>query len=144
MIDEHYQPSVEIYRVLYTVLSGNKRFLPHIREDSRANFVLAETYINAHLPRKITNKELADVCGISLQHFLKLFKESYGVTPQEFIMQQRLSRAQYALLHTDRSVLDISEALGFCDASHLIRRFTEKYGMSPVQYKKMHASESTE
>lgn len=144
MVDAHYRPSLEIYRVLYTMLSGSEDVSPRIREDSRANFMLAEAYINAHLSRKITNKELSDVCGISLQHFLKLFKESYGVTPQEFIMQQRLTKAQYALLHSDRSIVSISEACGFCDASHFFRRFSEKYGMTPAQYKKTYTAEDAE
>ena len=101
---------------------------------------MAETFINAHLSRKITNRELADVCGLSLQHFNKLFKENYGLTPQEYIMQQRLTKAQYALLHTDHSIVTISETFGFCDTSHFIRRFSEKYGVSPSKYKKLYAS----
>lgn len=140
MMDPCYEASLEVFQILHTIVFGDKGALPAVREQDRVNFVMAETFINAHLSRKITNRELAEVCGLSLQHFNKLFKENYGLTPQEYIMQQRLTKAQYALLHTDHSIVTISETFGFCDTSHFIRRFSEKYGVSPSKYKKLYAS----
>ena len=137
MIDKYYQPSREIYNVLFTMLSHNETLSSlQLREDSRANFMLAEAYISAHISRRISNAELADVCGLSLQHFLKLFKDYYMITPQEFIMNQRLKKAQYALLHTDLSVETIADSYGFCNTSHFIKRFAKSYGMSPAKYRK--------
>lgn len=137
MINEYYQPSLEIYRVLLAMLQGSEITSPlRLTEDSQMNFLLVEAYINAHMSRKITNAELADICGISLQHFIKQFKEHYRETPQEFIMRQRIKKAQYTLLQTNLSVDSIAESLGFCNTSHFIRRFSEATGMSPVKYRK--------
>jgi len=137
MIDKYYQPSREIYSVLYTMLANSENLLSlQLKEDSRANFVLVEAYISAHISRRISNAELADVCGLSLPHFIKLFKEYYMITPQDFIMQQRLKKARHALVHTNLSIEAISESYGFCNTSHFIKRFTKYYGTSPAKFRK--------
>jgi transcriptional regulator GlxA family with amidase domain len=97
---------------------------------------LVEAYINAHISQKITNNELADVCDVSPKHFIKIFKKQYRMTPQDYIMRQRIKKAQFALLHTNLSVDSIAESMGFCNTSHFIRRFTEMYGVSPAKYRR--------
>lgn len=137
MVNAYYQPSMEIYQVLLTLLQSSEiTSPPQLTEDSGTNFLLAEAYINAHMSRRINNEELANVCGISLKHFMKLFKERYQTSPQEFIMRQRLKKARYTLAHTNLSVDSIAESLGFCNASHFIRRFSKVYGMSPSKYRR--------
>ena len=85
---------------------------------------------------KIPNAELAQVCGLSLQHFMKQFRAHYRLPPQEYIMQKRVRKAVHILLNTDYSVDDISESLGFCNTSHFIRRFSESTSYTPAQYRK--------
>jgi len=137
MVNPFYQPAIEIYQLLVTMLQNYEMpALGQAPHRGRANFQLVEAYINAHMSRKITNAELADVCGLSLQYFMKCFRERYQMTPQEFTMRRRIKKAQDSLLHTALSVEAISESLGFCDASHFIRRFTEICGVSPSKYRK--------
>ena len=107
-----------------------------LTEDHSMNFLLAEAYINAHMSRKIANSELAEVCGVSLPHFIRKFKAHYRQTPQAFIMDRRLQKAAYTLLNTSLSVDSISESLGFCNTSHFIRRFSAVHGMTPMHYRR--------
>jgi AraC-like DNA-binding protein len=88
------------------------------------------------MSRKIVNAELAEICGLSLQHFMKQFRAHYGMPPQEYIMRKRIRKARYTLLNTDLSIDAISESLGFCNTSHFIRRFSEATGMSPAKFRK--------
>ena len=137
MINAYYQPSLEIYRVLLTMLQHSEIACPlRLSEDRSMNFLLAEAYINAHMSRKNTNSELAQVCGVSLPHFIKEFKAHYRQTPQAFIMDRRLQKAAYTLLNTSLSVDSIAESLGFCNTSHFIRRFSEVHGMTPMRYRR--------
>lgn len=137
MVDPYYQPSAEIYQVLLSLLKNNEILSPpRLTEDSGTNFLLVEAYINAHLSRRISNEELADVCGISVKHFMKRFKARYQVPAQEYIMGQRLKKARHALAYSNLSVDAIAESLGFCNASHLIRRFSQVYGVSPAKYRR--------
>ncbi len=143
MINEYYQPSLEIYRILLSILQSTEILSPlHLTEDSQMNFLLVEAYITAHMSRSISNAELAGLFGISLQHFIKQFKEHYHQTPQQFIMQQRLKKAKYILLQTSLPVDSIAESLGFCNSSHFIRRFSEMTGQSPTKYRKSHQQKS--
>ena len=137
MINPYYQPSLELYRVLLTMLQHSEISAPmKLCNDQRMNYPLVEAYINAHMSRKILNTELADLCNLSTQHFIKQFKEHYRVTPQEYIMSQRVKKAQYILLHTSLPIDSIAESLGFCNTSHFIRRFSEVLGCSPMKYRK--------
>ena len=137
MVNEYYQPSLEIYQVLLSLLQGSEVIPPpNLTQESKTNFLLVEAYINAHISQKITNTELADVCGISPKHFIKVFKNQYRMTPQDYIMRQRIKKAQFSLLHSNLSVDSIAESLGFCNTSHFIRRFVEVYGISPAKYRR--------
>lgn len=143
MINAYYQPALEIYKVFLTLLQSSEIISPpQLTKDSGTNFLLVEAYINAHMSRRISNDELADVCGISAKHFMKLFKERYKTSPQEFIMRQRLKKAQHTLANTNLSVDAIAESLGFCNASHFIRRFSNSYGISPSKYRRTVAPRS--
>lgn len=145
MVNEYYQPSLEIYRVLLTLLQTTQITPPtRLTQESKMNFLLVEAYINAHISQRITNAQLADVCGISPKHFIKVFKQHYRMTPQDFIMHQRVRKAQFTLLHTNLSVDAIAESLGFCNTSHFIRRFTEVYGTSPAKYRRLAVTKPTE
>lgn len=143
MINPYYQASLDIYRILLAMLRSSEAVCPpQLTEDSQMNFLLVEAYINAHMSRKITNEELAGVCGLSRQHFIKQFKEKYQKTPQEYIMDQRIRKARYSLLQTGLSVDSIAESLGFCNTSHFIRRFSSTMGISPMKYRKSQKAEA--
>lgn len=137
MINEYYQPSLELYQALLTLLQRSEIVSPpRLTKDCGTNFLLLEAYINAHMSRKITNDELANVCGISTKHFMKLFKDCYKTSPQEYIMRQRLKKAQFTLINTSLPIDTIAESLGFYDSSHFIRRFSKVYGVSPLRYRR--------
>lgn len=137
MINKYYQPSLEVYRVLLSLLNNTEHVYPlEISQDPSMNFLLVEAYINAHMSQRISNAQLAAVCGISVQHFIKQFKKNYHITPQEFIMKRRIVKAKYALAQTGLSVDSIAESLGFCNASHFIRRFLDETGKSPTEYRR--------
>ena len=137
MINKYYQPSLEIYRVLFTIMQNSESDYPlQMTEDRAINFLMIEAYINAHMSHKIANAELADLCGLSLQHFIKQFRAHYHIPPQEYIMRQRIRKAKYTLVNTNLSIDSIAESLGFCNTSHFIRRFSEAVGMSPAKYRK--------
>lgn len=138
MVNSYYQPSLELYQVLLAMMEANEAaYSLKLTEDGGTNFLLMEAYINAHLSQKITNTELANVCGLSVQHFLKCFKEHYHQTPQQYILYQKIQKARYSLVKTSLSVDSIAESLGFCNTSHFIRRFSDVMGISPLRYRKL-------
>ncbi|MFF2198703.1 helix-turn-helix domain-containing protein, partial [Streptomyces sp. NPDC058157] len=88
-------------------------------------------YIHLHLGRRITLEELSAVAGVSTAHLNRLFRASVGESPHQYVLRQRVERAQNALLHTDASIADIAVSHGFADQSHLTRALRRATGLTP-------------
>ncbi|AFZ28698.1 transcriptional regulator, AraC family [Gloeocapsa sp. PCC 7428] len=101
---------------------------------SLAKLVLIKDYINEHLHQNLTLTEIAAIAQMSPYHFLRLFKQSIGVTPHQYILQRRIDKAKYLLQHSKLSIAEIALCAGFCDQSHLTRCFKRMLGVTPKQF----------
>jgi AraC family transcriptional regulator len=102
---------------------------------STAKLAVIIDYIKAHLHQDLTLAELSPIVQISPYHFLRLFKQSVGVTPHQYILQCRIDRAKYLLQSSDQSLAAIALMTGFCDQSHLTRCFKRILGVTPKQFR---------
>jgi AraC family transcriptional regulator len=104
---------------------------------SAAKLMLITDYINSHLDRDLKLAELSAIVQISPYHFLRLFKKSVGITPHQYILQQRIDRAKYLLRSSNLDIAEIALKVGFCDASHLTRCFKNSLDMTPSQWRQL-------
>jgi AraC family transcriptional regulator len=104
---------------------------------SAAKLTLIKDYINTHLDLDLKLTELSLIVQISPYHFLRLFKKSLGITPHQYILQQRIDRAKYLLASSNLDIAEIAFRVGFCDASHLNRCFKNSLGMTPSQWRQL-------
>ena len=74
--------------------------------------------------------------------FCRYFKKIAGCSPVEYLIDYRLNMAAYMLITTDDSISDISLACGFNDASHFIKFFRRKKGVTPRNYRQLHTKQS--
>ena len=91
-------------------------------------------YINEHLHQDVRLIDLAAIAQMSSYHFLRLFKQSLGVTPHQYILQSRIEKAKYLLQQSELSIAEIAVRVGFCDQSHLTRYFKRIVGVTPKQF----------
>jgi AraC-like DNA-binding protein len=91
-------------------------------------------YCDVHLAEKITLEQLAALCNLERFHFLKLFKQTVGMTPHAWVVRLRLERACSLLSHTDRCLTQVAQEVGFNDQSHFNRAFRQAFGVSPSKY----------
>lgn len=92
-------------------------------------------YINQHLNQEIKLADLATLLGMSQYHFSHLFKQSIGMAPYQYLIQQRIERAKQLLKQTDRSIIDIALECGFNSHSHLTKQFRQLTGITPKAYR---------
>lgn len=90
----------------------------------------------AHLPapaarEELSNTALARVAGQSEHHFIRQFKARTRKTPQEYVMQCRLDKAEELIVAQHYSPKEAAYAAGFCEPGHFYRRFRKRYGQSP-------------
>jgi AraC family transcriptional regulator len=92
-------------------------------------------YIKSNLQLDLTLVELSAIVQLSPYHFSRLFKKSLGMTPHQYIVQQRIDRAKYLLQFNDARISEIAVQVGFCDQSHLTRGFKQILGITPKQFR---------
>jgi AraC family transcriptional regulator len=100
---------------------------------SQVTLTLVKEYINDHLHQDLKLDEIAAIAQLSPYHFLRLFKQSIGITPHQYILQCRLNQAKHLLQNSNLSTAEIAIRTGFCDQSHLTRYFKRIIGVTPKQ-----------
>ncbi len=92
-------------------------------------------YVELHYSEPMTVAEMADVAGFSESHFMRFFKETFGVSFITYLNDYRLSMAARLLLATEDNILEISQQVGFENLSHFNRQFKKKYSKTPKEYR---------
>jgi AraC family transcriptional regulator len=89
------------------------------------------SYVRAHLDHFITLAALADLVGLSTHRLLIAFRRTFGTTPAQYVIAQRLARARWLLAHTAYDISTIAGATGFSSHSHLTTTFKRHVGVTP-------------
>jgi AraC family transcriptional regulator len=97
----------------------------------------AVDYMNAHLGEDISLADISTQLCISQYHFARLFKQSMGITPHAYLIQQRVDKARQLLRQTELTVLDIADQCGFANPSHLAKHFQKQTGITPRQFREL-------
>jgi AraC family transcriptional regulator len=88
-------------------------------------------YIQDNLTQHISLDAIANYLAISRYHFCRLFKQSTGFSPHQYVIQQRVERAKQLLLQGEMTIADIAQDCGFAHQSHLHRHFKRLTGVTP-------------
>lgn len=122
-----------------TVLAETKRSLQPQACDTTALAVLAcrdRIAADPGAPWEVTT--LAQRCGWSRHHFTRTFSKHMGVSPQTYIVEQRLRAAQDLLQASNLPIGRIAEELGYQDVAFFSRQFTSKVGVTTSQFRRRH------
>lgn len=92
-------------------------------------------YINEHLHRNLTLTEIAVEMEMSQYYFCRLFKQSIGMTPHQYLIQQRVERSKQLLKQPEQKIVDIASQCGFANPSHFSKCFRRWTGISPQQFR---------
>lgn len=88
-------------------------------------------YIKSNLNEKISIESLSNKACMSKATFYRLFKRELGISPNDFILTEKMKKAKEMLLKPGIKIASISYELGFSDANYFIRTFKKVVGMTP-------------
>jgi AraC-like DNA-binding protein len=100
----------------------------------------ASRFIENHYASALSIRETAKNAGMSHGAFIKAFKRYQGVTPVRFLMQTRIRQVADLLVNTDSTIDDVAERAGFPNRAYMSRVFKKITGLSPAQFRTLHAS----
>jgi len=95
----------------------------------------AVRYIQDNYSREVTLSDIAAAVHLSPFHLTRLFKQTLGVSPHQYLIQVRVNSARSLLTagSGERSLAEVASAVGFADQSHLTRHFKRLLGVTPKQ-----------
>ena len=98
-------------------------------------------FIADNYGKAIAIEDIAREAGLSPSHFTRLFRETIGDTPYQFLMRYRVERAKEKLADPSLAMIDIALGCGFSDQPHFSRIFKQFAGLTPSAYRKAGRSE---
>lgn len=95
----------------------------------------ALNYIEQNFQNDISVENIASFCGLNRTYFGRIFKETVGKSPQQFLLSYRMAKAAELLKLTQLSISDIGNAVGYPNQLHFSRAFKNVYGVSPREWR---------
>ncbi|MEU6097643.1 GlxA family transcriptional regulator [Streptomyces sp. NPDC047079] len=94
-----------------------------------------QDWIQENLHRTLPVSELAQRASMSPRHFARVFGQTVGMTPGQYVRRLRIARARQLLEATDLSVRQIASRCGFTAIETFLRAFAAVVGLTPAQYR---------
>ena len=107
-------------------------------EDAYAQLKPVIDYAKDNLTCRPSLRELADVANLSVYQLDRRFRQCFDLTTGQWLLQQRIERAQHGLTKTDLSIVEIALDCGYQGQSTFTRQFRRSTGFTPRSYRKIH------
>jgi len=91
----------------------------------------ATELLDANLSGDIALQQVAEACGLSVGHFARAFKETFGRPPYLWLTERRIDRARDLMTNSHLSIAEIATLCGFADQSAFNRSFKGVHGIPP-------------
>ena len=90
--------------------------------------------VNLHLP--LTVRYLAERVNLNAEYFSRIFEQFTGTRPSVYLIEKRIERAQYLIVTSQASYMEIAESAGFESLSYFSKTFKKITGITPRAYRK--------
>ena len=127
----------EIYRSVFKLIV---RLLDQLTSDSACDMLAPSSYkirdfIDANIQADICLDDIASKFFFSKSYIISCFKNEFGISPKQYIIQKKIETAKNMLLETDMSIKAIAEMLHFADSHHFSNTFKKQTGTAPVEFR---------
>jgi len=125
-----------LYLVIDYLIRSSTNRIPS-KGGKLADFYVREalSFIEQNFQNDISVEDISNFCNLNRSYFGKVFREAVGSSPQEFLINYRMTKAAELLKLTDFPIHDISNAVGYPNQLHFSRAFKKVYNISPRQWR---------
>jgi len=135
--EDVHQPEYKVLESKGILLQLLSRFLKYATPKSEASderIVKVLNYIRKNVNKRIKVCQLSDICNLTEDHFIRLFKKEMQCTPVRYINQKKIEKAQLMLIVENIPIKDIAYDLSFENISYFNRLFKHITQYTPTQY----------
>ncbi len=121
--------AIVIHRMLARIKNASGSRLMSVAERIRMS-------LDSKVEQQLSLDEIADEIGYSKNYIIRIFSETYGVTPYRYFMERKIEAAKLYLINTPLSVGEIAMELNFADSHYFSNCFKKLCGISPKDFRK--------
>lgn len=123
--------------ILYLTEIYGSEFLHSLSEKSNDSSQKFIQTVETNWMSKLTLKELAFLCNMSISTFKREFEKHYGVSPIKWFQNKRLEYSNELLYKEQKRSSEIYSEVGYENLSSFIKAYKSKYGVTPKQHHKV-------
>ena len=129
-LKNHEGAIIGVMGIVQSYESKKAVLLPYLQIDR------AVGWIREHFRQPISVESLAEMVGLSPRQLHRKFVETFGSSPQAFIIKLRIQAACEILQHEDKSISEAARETGFSDHSSFTQHFQKHIGLTPLRYQR--------
>lgn len=95
-------------------------------------------HVEEQMHASLSQAQLAAIVRLSVSHFARAFRHSFGTTPHRYVIARRMDRARALLCRSGLVMSEVALACGLSDQAHLSRLFKRDTGLTPSQWRRLH------
>ena len=130
--------------LLDEIVQTSKTRIEVVKKNLR-DFYMREAlnYIEGNYMHDLSIEEIADASGLNRSYFSRIFKETFSLSPQRFLLQYRMNKAAELLKYSQLSINAVSSSVGYENQLHFSRAFKNVFAVSPSEYRDTHHIQSS-
>ncbi len=140
LLEEFYHILLERLLLVHRNVLGEIEKIPLARKASRVEIyrrlTWARDFIDSEFESAIGLSQIAESASLSPHHFLRLFKATFGITPHQYLVRRRLTKARCLVTNTDLPISQVVRQLGFESLGSFSLLFKRHFGSSPLNLRK--------
>lgn len=126
--------------ILYQLIKRSEKITLPVQNPKSVLVKKTLDFIEKHYAEQISLKDMADDVHVSKEYLCRVFKSMSDVSPIMFLNRYRIKQSADLLVHTDKSISDISVSCGFNNSSYFDKMFLRFHGCTPSEYRKHSSS----
>jgi AraC-like DNA-binding protein len=126
--------------VLAKALLHQLKMIEEGRGDPDSRKEKIRRFVDMNIHRPITLADISEFICLSQSRTCHIIQDIFGVSLKKMLIKERVDRARHLLTHTESSISDIADRVGFTDVYYFSKIFKREVGLPPGQYRQKHAS----